>query len=56
VFGRDKGMEEMVVGMKPLNHPPLNFDVPCPLAMDIRMTYFFCETCLDIRNQYAYSI
>lgn len=43
-------MEERIVGMKPLNYPPLNFDVPCPLAMNIRMTYFFCGTCLDIPN------
>jgi len=50
VFGRDKGMEERVVGMKPLNCPQLNVDVPCPLAVNIMMTYFFCVTCLDIPN------
>jgi len=50
MFGRDKGMEERDVGMKPLNYPHLNVDVPCPLAMNIRSTYFFCGTCLDIPN------
>ena len=48
-------MEERVLGMKPLNYPPLNFRMPCPLATNIWTTCFFSRTCLDIPKQHAYS-